>query len=402
MPTNVSFKIACLEYIKLLCSSISPSLMQSLMKSIVPSLNSSAPSHMKGVHLIGHGGLDKLVYRTDIPTPQPKAGEVLLKVLAAGVNNTDINTRIGWYSKQVTGDTNSGADEGYDQLDASSATWSGSSLKLPIVQGADICGEVIAVGLGVNSERIGERVIVRSMQQSVNSTSDFDCITVGSELNGGFAQYTCALSVEAYAVNTSWSDVELASIPCAYSTAENMLHRAGLKAGERVLITGASGGVGSAAVQLAKRRGAYVIAVAGSAKHDDVKALGADILVARGADLVAAIGTDSVDLVVDLIAGPGWPQLLEVLRRGGRYATAGAIAGPMVELDIRTLYLKDLTFFGCTYQEQVVFDNLVSYIEADEIRPVVAKTYPLEHIHQAQTDFLKKGFTGKLVLIPEA
>lgn len=113
---------------------------------------------------------------------------------------------------------------------------------------------------------------------------------------------------------------------------------------------------------------------------------------------MAAIDTDSVDLVVDLIAGPGWPQLLEVLCRGGRYATAG----PMVELDICTLYLKDLTLLGCTYQEQVVFDNLVSYIEADEIRSVVAKTYPLEHIHQAQTDFLKKGFTGKLVFIPEA
>ena len=136
------------------------------MKSIVPSLNSSAPSHMKGVHLIGHGGLDQLVYRTDIPTPQPKAGEVLLKVLAAGVNNTDINTRIGWYSKQVTGDTNSGADEGYDQLDASSATWSGSSLKLPIVQGADICGEVIAVGLEVTSKPKGGRVSVRFMHQT--------------------------------------------------------------------------------------------------------------------------------------------------------------------------------------------------------------------------------------------
>jgi NADPH:quinone reductase-like Zn-dependent oxidoreductase len=180
-----------------------------------------------------------------------------------------------------------------------------------------------------------------------------------------------------------------------------MLHRAGLKAGERVLITGASGGVGSAAVQLAKRRGAYVIAVAGEAKHADVKALGADQLVARGDDLVAAIGADNVDLVVDLVAGPDWPQLLDVLRRGGRYATSGAIAGPMVELDVRTLYLKDLTFFGCTYQDQVVFTNLVGYIEANEIRPVVAGTYPLKDIHQAQTDFLKKSFTGKLVLIPE-
>ena len=348
---------------------------------------------------MGHGGLDQLVYRHDIPTPQPKAGEVLLKVLAAGVNNTDINTRICWYSKQVTGDTNTGADEGYQDLDAASASWSGNALPLPLIQGADVCGEVIAVGHGVNSDRIGDRVLVRTMQQ--HPSKPFECITFGSEYNGGFAQYTCALSDEAYTVNTPWSDADLASIPCAYSTAENLLHRADLKSGERVLITGASGGVGSAAVQLAKRRGAYVIAVAGVAKHDDVKALGADQLISRGDDLVAAIGAEAVDLVVDLVAGPDWPQLLDVLRRGGRYATSGAIAGPMVELDIRTLYLKDLTFLGCTYQEKIVFTNLVGYIEAEEIRPLVARTYPLKHIHQAQTDFLNKAFTGKLVLIPE-
>ena len=372
------------------------------MASNIDSKIPTTPDLMKGVHLIGHGGLDQLVYRTDIPTPKPKEGEVLIKVLAAGVNNTDINTRIGWYSKQVTGDTNSGADEGFDELDASTATWSGSALQFPMIQGADVCGQVVAVGAGVSSSRIGQRVLVRTMQQDPSTNKPFDCITFGSEYNGGFAQYTCALSVEAYVVNTSWNDIALASIPCAYSTAENMLHRAGLKAGEQVLITGASGGVGSAAVQLAKRRGAYVIAVAGSAKHEDIRALGADKLVARGADLVAAIGIDAIDLVVDLVAGPDFPQLLEVLCRGGRYATSGAIAGPMVELDIRTLYLKDLTFVGCTYQEQVVFDNLINYIEADEIRPVVAQTYPLKQIHQAQTDFLSKRFTGKLVLVPEA
>ncbi|MFQ3345969.1 MAG: NADPH:quinone reductase-like Zn-dependent oxidoreductase [Porticoccaceae bacterium] len=370
------------------------------MNSTNDSEHSNTPATMTGVQLIGHGGLDQLVYRQDIPTPHPKEGEVLLKVLAAGVNNTDINTRIGWYSKQITGDTNSGAHQGYDDLAADTATWSGTALKLPRIQGADVCGEVVSVGVGVSVDRIGERVLVRTMQQNPHTKKRFDCVTFGSEYDGGFAQYTCALSHEAYAVNTPWSDVELASIPCAYSTAENMLHRAGLKSGERVLITGASGGVGSAAVQLAKRRGAYVIAVAGATKHPEVKALGADQLVARGDNLISTIGADEVDLVVDLVAGPNWPQLLDVLRRGGRYATSGAIAGPMVELDVRTLYLKDLTFFGCTYQDDSVFSNLVSYIEAEEIRPVVARTYALKQIHKAQTDFLNKDFTGKLVLIP--
>jgi NADPH:quinone reductase-like Zn-dependent oxidoreductase len=208
-------------------------------------------------------------------------------------------------------------------------------------------------------------------------------------------------SPEAYAVDCGWSDAELASIPCAWSTAENMLHRSRCGA-ERVLITGASGGVGSAAIQLAKRRGAEVIALSGASKAADVRALGADRVLDRDADLVKALGRDSVDLAVDLVAGPNWPRLLEVLRVGGRYATSGAIAGPLVELDVRTLYLKDLTFYGCTFQDDEVFRNLVGYIERGEIRPVVAKTYPLAEIRAAQSDFLAKGYTGKLVLIPPA
>ncbi|WP_269465730.1 zinc-binding dehydrogenase [Marinobacterium aestuarii] len=188
--------------------------------------------------------------------------------------------------------------------------------------------------------------------------------------------------------------------PCAYSTAEGMLERARLGAEERVLITGASGGVGSAAVQLAKRRGAYVIAVCGEQKRDDVLALGADEVIARGGNLVAALGADSVDVVVDLVAGPQWPQLCEVLCRGGRYTVSGAIAGPLVELDVRTLYLKDLTFLGCTWQPRAVFENLIGYIERGEIRPLVAKSYPLEQIVEAQEAFMAKTFTGKLVLVP--
>ena len=193
----------------------------------------------------------------------------------------------------------------------------------------------------------------------------------------------------------------MASIPCAYSTAENLLHRSNVGA-EKVLITGASGGVGSAAVQLAKRRGATVIAVSSSSKADQVLSIGADKVIDRNSDFVEELGADSVDVVIDLVAGDKWPSLLNVLKRGGRYATAGAIAGPIVELDVRTLYLKDLSLIGCTFQEEVVFTNLISYIERDEIKPLVSQTYPLSEIGQAQTDFLDKKFMGKLVLIPPA
>ncbi len=356
---------------------------------------------MAAVLLTGHGGLEKLEYRTDIAVPQPKAGEVLIRVAAAGINNTDINTRIGWYSKAVDAGTNSGAADGFDAVDDRDATWSGTPMTFPRIQGADICGHIAALGPDVNSGRIGERVLVRNMLRTYVDYRPYECWTIGSEMDGGFAQFAVAPARETHKVDCDWSDAELASMPCAYSTAENMLHRAGLGA-ETVLVTGASGGVGSAAVQLARRRGATVIAVAAAAKADDVRALGADRVLDRNADLLAELGRESMDLVVDLVAGEQWPVFLDLLRRGGRYVAAGAIAGPLAQIDLRTLYLKDLTLFGCTFQEDAVFDNLISYIERGEIRPVVAGTYPLSEIAAAQEDFLSKKHTGKLVLIPPA
>lgn len=353
---------------------------------------------MTAVLLTGNGGLDKLEYRSDVAVPRPNAEEVLIEVAAAGINNTDINTRIGWYSKKVTAETSSGGANGFESV-GDDASWSGNTLNFPRIQGADVCGRIVAVGDSVPTERIGERVLVRNMLRSYVEYRPFECWTLGSECDGGFAQYTVAPARETHAVNSDWSDAELAAIPCAYSTAENMLHRAAVGP-ERVLVTGASGGVGLAAVQLAKRRGAEVVAVCSADKATDVKAQGADHTVERGNDLVAALGSNSVDVVVDLVAGPQWPQLLDVLRPGGRYAVAGAIAGPIAEIDLRTLYLKDLTLLGCTFQPDEVFENLIGYVERDEIRPVVSGTYPLSDIVRAQEDFLSKKYVGKLVLIP--
>ena len=356
------------------------------------------PTRMAAVLLTGHGGFDKLEYREDVPTPAAGTGEVLIEVGAAGINNTDINTRIAWYSKAVGGETSQGGASGFEEANSEDGSWTGTPLQFPRIQGADCCGRIVSVGEGVDAGRIGERVLVRAVQPGGADSSHL-VWAFGSECDGGFAQYTKTRSTEAFVVESDWSDIELASLPCAYSTAEGMLHRASVGA-ERVLITGASGGVGSAAVQLAKRRGAEVIALAAREKADAVKALGADRVVNRGDNLIDALGRDSVDVVVDLVAGPQWPELLDILRPLGRYATAGAIAGPMVELDTRTLYLKDLTLFGCTFQEDVVFRNLVRYVEGNEIRPVVAKTYPLADVVRAQKDFIAKQFVGKLVLVP--
>jgi NADPH:quinone reductase-like Zn-dependent oxidoreductase len=299
----------------------------------------------------------------------------------------------------VNGSTDTGGAAGFDTVDADDASWSGSPLTFPRIQGADVCGTIVEVGEEVDEKRIGERVLVRNMLRSYVDFRPHECWTMGSECDGGFAQFAVAPAIETHAVDCSWTDAELASVPCAYSTAENMLHRANVGA-ERVLVTGASGGVGSAAVQLAKRRGAEVIALSSASKMAKVIALGADRVIDRSADLVAELGAGAIDVVIDLVAGDQWPSFLDVLRRGGRYAAAGAIAGPIAQIDVRTLYLKDLTLMGCTFQEDEVFANLVSYIEAGEIRPVVAKTYPLRDIAQAQEDFLAKRHTGKLVLIP--
>ena len=364
----------------------------------------SLPDTMAAVLLKGHGGLDQLEYRTDVPVPTAGPGEVLINVRAAGVNNTDVNTRIGWYSKSVSSGTDDGdaGATGIDAVDASDAAWSGSAIDFPRIQGADVCGVIVAVGDGVASERVGERVLVRAMpprREPDGSLIPFAFETLGSERDGGFAQFAVTASVDAIAVDSGWTDIELGSIPCASSTAENMLHRAGVAA-ERILITGASGGVGSALVQLAARRGAEVVAVCGAAKSDAVLALGASRVIDRDADLLDELGPDSVDVVADLVAGEQWANLLEVLRPGGRYVTSGAIAGPITELDVRTLYLKDLSLLGATYQPPAVFTDLVGYIERDEIRPVIAATFPLADIAAAQTDFLTKRHVGKIVLVP--
>lgn len=363
-------------------------------------MTESIPETMCAVLLTGHGGMDRLEYRDDVPVPAPGPGEVLIRVAAAGVNNTDINTRIGWYSKGVKGDTNAGSESGFAEADAADATWSGIPLEFPRIQGADCCGRIVAVGEGVDGGRIGERVLVRNMLRGYVDFRPFECWTLGSEVDGAFAQYTKAPAADTWRVDCDWSDPDLASVPCAASTAEGMLHRAGVGPGDRVIVTGASGGVGSWAVQLARARGAEVTAVAAESKAEAIEPLGAARVIPRGESLVEALGAGSMTVAIDLVVGEQWHELIELLATGGRYATAGAIAGPLVELDVRTLYLKDLTFYGCTFQEDAVFDNVVRAIEHGRVRPFVARTYPLAEIRQAQEDFVAKRYPGKLVLIP--
>jgi len=352
------------------------------------------PEFMKGVQLIGHGGPEKLAWNEAIPVSRPGPGEVLVRVLAAGVNNTDINTRIGWYAKEVRGATEDARNG--DAIEAGG--WSGA-LRFPLVQGGDLCGEVVSAGPGAEEWTPGMRVTCALNQPEPAPGEPLRMRAPGSEYDGAFAQYCLLPASQLFDVSASpLGDIEIAALPCSHGTALNLLTRAGISSGDRVLVTGASGGVGLAAVELARLKGAQVTAVCAAAKADAVLGAGAQAILDRG----AVPPVRSFDVVVDVVGGPGWGALIDALRPGGRYAVSGAIAGPVVEADLRTIYLNDLTLFGCTFTPRAVFAELVGYINAGKVRPLVSKTYPLRDIALAQEDFLSKRHPGKLVLIPPA
>ena len=357
------------------------------------------PRTMRAMVTMGHGGLDRMVYHEDWPTPVPGPDDVLVRVGACGLNNTDVNTRSGWYSKAVSTATTGDA---YDEVGTEDPSWGGRPISFPRIQGADVCGEIVAVGAGIDLARIGERVITDNWIRDPNDPLNKDRAGYyGSECDGGFAEYAVIPARNALAVDSPLSDAELATFSCAYSTAEGMLTRAAVTGRDTVLVTGASGGVGGAVVQLAKLRGARVIAMASEAKHDAVAALGADRLLPRTPDdLAGLLAGESVSVVADIVGGDGWPALIEVLQRGGRYTCSGAIAGPMVDFDLRTFYLRDLTFTGSTVIDPAVMPRLVGYIESGAIRPVLAATYPLHALRDAQAAFIAKAHTGNIVVCP--
>lgn len=353
---------------------------------------------MKAIVTNGNGGYEKLEYR-DVPVPVLKKGEVLLQVLAAGINNTEINTRLGWYSSSVTTGTETlTAVEKEKAKEQADGGWN-EATPFPFIQGTDCCGRVVAVAPEGDESTIGLRVLVRPCIRKSGWTS-LDNIWMASDFDGAFAQFVKVPVEEVFPVVCDWSDAELGTIPCAYGTAENMVHRTKVVKGEHVLVTGASGGVGSAAIQLAKRRGAFVTAVAGRDKMEQVRLIGADRVIERDDDIVTCLGEKNVDVVIDNVAGAPFGGFMKVMKRGGRYVSSGAIGGPLVTLDMRDFYLKDLTLIGCTAWDEPVFPNLISYIEKGEIQPLLAKTFPLERIVDAQRMFTEKKHVGKFVLIP--
>lgn len=342
----------------------------------------SEQSTMTAAVTVGHGGPDRIELRSDWPRPIPRPGEALVRVTAAALNNTDIWSRQGAYGTAGDPDAVVG--------------WKGVPLDFPRIQGIDIAGEVCAVGATADERWVGTRVVVDPAARYVD---DLPVDIVGSEVDGGFADYhVCRIGQLHDVAASPLTDVQLACLPTAYGTALGMLERARCGAGERVLVTGASGGVGMAAVQLLLDRGCDVVARTSATHRDVVAALGVGAVSVRGIDELATV--ERCDVVVDVVGGPDFGALVDRLRDRGRLVTAGAIGGPVVTLDLRRLYLQQRTLIGSTMHTPAVFAELAAIAVAGGVQPLVAATFPLADIAAAQARFVAGDFVGKLVLVP--
>ncbi|MFG2321333.1 zinc-binding dehydrogenase [Streptomyces sp. NPDC048568] len=344
---------------------------------------------MRAVVITGHGGLDVIEVR-DVPVPGPRPGEVLVRVHAAGCNNTDLWTREGSYGAAEDPDIKTG--------------WLGP-LDFPRVQGADVVGTVVASGDEASAGLVGSRVLVDPAEYDGPGPDARPADVLGSERDGGFAEYVVVPSTSAHRVDGSpLTDVELACLPIAYGTALGMLERGSVSEGRTVLVTGASGGVGLAAVQLAHARGARVVAVCSGDKGEAVRGAGADVVVDRRRGEVLADAAEAApsgyDAVVDVAAGASVGPGLELLNPGGRWVVAGALDGWAVEIDVRRLYLSNLALVGSTMHTPRIFDRLVEIARRGDVRPVVAATFRLEEVGRAQAQLARRQHVGKLIVVP--
>ncbi|EFG64915.1 alcohol dehydrogenase, zinc-containing, partial [Streptomyces sp. SPB074] len=323
----------------------------------------AAARTMRAVRITGHGGPE--VMRLDeVPVPVPGAGEVLVAVRAVALNNTDLWTREGAYGTPGDPEALSG--------------WRGP-LDFPRVQGADVAGRVAAVGAGVDAALLGRRVVVDPALYDGDGPDAHPVGLMGSERDGGYAEYVTAPAGQVHDVTDSpLDDAQLASLPTAYGTALGMIERAGLAGGGTVLVTGASGGVGLAAVQLARARGARVVALSSGTKLAAVREAGADAVVDRAGDVPALLreaAPEGFDVVLDVVAGALLGDGLPLLREGGCWVVAGALAGWAVRLDVRRLYLHNARVIGSAMHTRTHFALLMDLARAGAVRPVIAASY---------------------------
>ncbi|WP_148864867.1 zinc-binding dehydrogenase [Marinobacter fonticola] len=366
------------------------------------------PQTMKAMVLSGHGDVDKLVYRDDFPTPKPKLGEVLVKVTATAKNNTDRKAREGLYPTKDKGDVTSFAMGGEP------------TLTFPRIQGADVAGQVVSVGEGVDDARIGERGLLdfniyADERRDINLTPDY----FGHGADGGYAEYIAVPSDQFHHVpNSDLADAELAAMGmCSYQTAYHMMTSARIKAGERVLVTGASGGVGTALIQLCRIVGAIPYALSQQSKAEALKELGAEAVLDRSdmdqfEERVKAItGGAPFDAVMDLAGGEMTNPFIDAMifdmnSRSDypRLSIAGASAGNLSEIMWTRIYLYQVQIFGVSHGTREEAEQLVDWIRGGQLKPVLHAAFKLSDLHEAERYFVNRGsgYLGKIVIVPDS
>lgn len=352
------------------------------------------PTTTTAAVLLRHGGPEALTIDATWQVRDPGPGEVLVRVLAAGVNNTDIWTREGAYGLPGDPGAKSGALGPID---------------FPRVQGGDVCGVVVTAGSDTDAAWGQRRVILDPAAYRSPSNDAMPVGYQGSEYDGGFAGYLVARTDHLHDVSDSpLTDVELAALPVAYGTAARMLRRAGVDKDMTVVVTGASGGVGVALVQLAAAMGAVVIGVTTTTKRDAVAAVGAHHTVCRDTtqgpevgEAIREIAPHGVDVVADVVGGPGMADLLPLLVDDGCWVIAGAIGGPVVDFDLRRLYLHSIRMVGSSMHTPADFAALAEMARQGTVKPPIAGRYPLREITTAQAAFVRSSHVGKIVLLPE-
>lgn len=373
-----------------------------------PAIPDQIPDTMSAMVLTGHGDVNKLVYRNDVATPTPGPGEVLVKVTATAKNNTDRKAREGLYPTKEKGDVTSFAMGGEP------------TLTFPRIQGADIVGRVVAVGENVDETRIGQRGLLdfniyADQRRDINLTPDY----YGHGADGGYAEYVAVPSDQFHLVpNPELADAELAAMGmCSYQTAYHMMTSARIKAGEKVLVTGASGGVGTALIQLCRIVGAIPYALSQKSKADALKALGAEAVLDRSdmdqfeERVKAVTGGAPIDAVMDLAGGEMTDQFIDTMifdmnSRSDypRLSIAGASAGNLSEIMWTRIYLYQVQIFGVSHGTREEAEQLVEWIRGGQLKPVLHATFRLSDLHEAEHYFVNRGsgYLGKIVIVPDS